>query len=216
MSRNRAFRLLKDARARASATSVGGASSRVGGHAAVNATNLTRYVPLRALLSKERRICFFCAHFSKNASKTGDPEFVGTVLGGKRARKAFARANNGSANEDKSDGGTFERDFRAMFRSRTFSVFFLSPVGGGLPKFSIEKVFFFFPRCRSVSTSKCSSSDRNLSFLLFLPCEQCTSGRRPSRFLASRATAHEICVEHSENHEGDEDGRCVAFKTSSR
>ena len=145
MSRNRAFRLLKDARARASATSVGGASSRVGGHAAVNATNLTRYVHLRALLSKERRICFFCAHFSKNASKTGDPEFVGTVLGGKRARKAFARANNGSANEDKSDGGTFERDFRAIFRSRPFSVFFLSPMGGGLPKFSIEEVFFFFP-----------------------------------------------------------------------
>jgi len=215
MSRNRAFRLLKDARARASATSVGGASSRVGGHAAVNATNLTRYVYICVRFFRKRRICFF-ARTSKNARITGDPEFVGTVLGEKCARKVFARANNGSANEDKSDGGTFERDFRAMFRSRTFSVFFLSPVGGGLPKFSIEKVFFFFPRCRSVSTSKCSSSDRNLPFLLFLPCEQCTSGRRPSRFLASRATAHEICVEHSENHEGDEDGRCVAFKTSSR
>ena len=143
MTRNRAFRLLKDARARASATSVGGASSRVGGHAAVNATNLTRYVPLRALLSKERRICFFCAHFSKNASKTGDPEFVGTVLGEKCARKVFARANNGSANEDKSDGGTFERDFRAMFRSRTFSVFFLSPVGGGPSEVFNRKGLFF-------------------------------------------------------------------------
>ena len=143
MSRNRAFRLLKDARARASATSVGGASSRVGGHAAVNATNLTRYVHLRALLSKERRICFFCAHFSKNASKTGDPEFVGTVLGGKRARKAFARANNGSANEDKSDGGTFERDFRAIFRSRPFSVFFLSPVGGGSSEVFNRRGLFF-------------------------------------------------------------------------
>jgi F-type H+-transporting ATPase subunit gamma len=37
MSRNRAFRLLKDARIRASATSVGGTSSRVGQTAAVNA-----------------------------------------------------------------------------------------------------------------------------------------------------------------------------------
>jgi len=144
MSRNRAFRLLKDARARASATSVGGASSRVGGHAAVNATNLTRYVHLRALLSKERRICFFCAHFSKNASKTGDPEFVGTVLGGKRARKAFARANNGSAKEDKSDGGTFARDFRAIFRSRPFSVFFLSPMGGVFRSFQSKRSFFSF------------------------------------------------------------------------
>ncbi len=139
MSRNRAFRLLKDARARASATSVGGASSRVGGHAAVNATNLTRYVYICVRFFRKRRICFF-ARTSKNARITGDPEFVGTVLGGKCARKVFARANNGSANDDKSDGGTFERDFRAIFRSRTFSVFFLV---GGLPKFFIEEVFFF-------------------------------------------------------------------------
>ena len=144
MSRNRAFRLLKDARARASATSVGGASSRVGGHAAVNATNLTRYVYICVRFFRKRRICFF-ARTSKNARITGDPEFVGTVLGEKCARKVFARANNGSANEDKSDGGTFERDFCAIFRSRPFSVFFLSPVRGGLPKFSIEEVFFFFP-----------------------------------------------------------------------
>ena len=139
MSRNRAFRLLKDARARASATSVGGASSRVGGHAAVNATNLTRYVHLRALLSKERRICFFCAHFSKNASKTGDPEFVGTVLGGKRARKAFARANNGSANEDKSDGGTFERDFSI---TPLFGLLSFSGGGGSSEVFNRRGLFF--------------------------------------------------------------------------
>lgn len=142
MSRNRAFRLLKDARARASATSVGGANSRVGGHAAVNATNLTRYVYICVRFFRKRRICFFARATSKNARISGDPEFVGTVLGEKCARKVFARANNGSANEDKSDGGTFERDFRAMFRSRTFSVFSLSPVGGASEVFNRKGLFF--------------------------------------------------------------------------
>ena len=61
MSRNRAFRLLKDARARASATSVGGASSRVGGHAAVNATNLTRYVYICVRFFRKRRFVFLRA-----------------------------------------------------------------------------------------------------------------------------------------------------------
>ena len=45
---------------------------------------------------------------------------------------------------------------------------------------------------------------------------QCAPGRRSSRLLANRATTHEIRLEHSENHKGDEDGRRVSIETSPR
>ena len=136
MSRNRAFRLLKDARARASATSVGGASSRVGGHAAVNATNLTRYVYICVRFFRKRRICFFARATSKNARISGDPEFVGTVLGEKCARITGRRTriNRTGARSSAISARCFDH---APFRSSFFLRW-----GGSSEVFNRKGLFF--------------------------------------------------------------------------
>ena len=53
-------------------------------------------------------------------------------------------------------------------------------------------------------------------YLLLFKQQQRAPGRRSSRLLATRATTHEIRLEHSENHKGDEDGRRVSIETSPR
>ena len=108
------------------------------------------------------------------------------------------------ARERRESGGKGESIFLFFFvcapgEQSPFSLLHLNP--------SFFFLSFFFVRTSSLTLTHFLMKKR------LIETTQGASGGHEERVVTSRATAHEIGVEHSENHESDEDGCCIEIET---